>query len=150
VGFFPLLNYLSAPPAAPPGLPPSRPITRRKFARDEDDLLRSLDTQFGESSWDTVARHMGIRTARQCRDRWKHYVSPELVNDPWSESDDQVLLARYGEFGPQWARIAKFFPGRTDITVKNRYISIQGRISRELQAAQKQGARAAQNQDSRP
>jgi hypothetical protein len=107
-------------------------IARHKFAPEEDELLRNLVTQLGSSDWTAIAAHFHNRTARQCRERWRHYVSPEVVVGSWSESDDQMLMRKVAEFGPRWSAIAQLFPGRTDIGVKNRYISLVGKKTREL------------------
>jgi hypothetical protein len=111
--------------------PHDKKISRRKFTPDEDDLLRNLVTQIGKSDWATIAQHFPNRTSRQCRDRWKHYVSPEVVTGHWSEADESLLLSKVNEFGPKWSTIAQFFPGRTDIGIKNRYISITGQKAKD-------------------
>jgi hypothetical protein len=119
----------------PMGDPRERKISRRKFTPDEDELLRNLVMQLGTSDWSAIAHHFPCRTPRQCRDRWKHYVSPEVVVGGWSEADEAILLRKVAEFGPRWSAIAQLFPGRTDIGVKNRYISITGRKAKEYGAA---------------
>jgi hypothetical protein len=111
--------------------PRDKKISRRKFTPDEDDLLRNLVMQLGKSDWTTIAQHFPNRTQRQCRDRWKHYVSPEVVTGNWSEADEALLLSKVVELGPKWSIITQFFPGRTDIGVKNRYISLAGRKGKD-------------------
>ena len=106
------------------------PISRRKFTHEEDEKLKSLVSTFGVGDWRNIAAHMDNRNARQCRERWKHYLSPTVSNGPWTETEDELLRIKYNELGPQWSRIAKFFPTRTDITVKNRWISMNGRARR--------------------
>ncbi|KAH0788984.1 Myb-like DNA-binding domain containing protein [Histomonas meleagridis] len=103
------------------------PISRRKFSNEEDEKLKSLVLTYGTNDWRNIASQMNNRNARQCRERWKHYLSPSVSNGPWSEAEDELLREKYKELGSQWSRIAKFFPKRTDITVKNRWISLNGR-----------------------
>jgi hypothetical protein len=118
-------------------LPPKdRQITRRKFTPDEDDLLRNVVAQCGTGDWNLVAQNMQSRTARQCRERWRNYVSPEVLTGHWSREDEDTLLAKVGEMGPRWATIAQLFPGRTDIGVKNHYISIAGKKLKEISQSQ--------------
>ena len=115
----------------PPGMPIRKtPISRRKFSKEEDEKLKNLVSIIGISDWQNIAAHMENRNSRQCRERWKHYLSPSVSNDPWSESEDKLLCEKYNELGPRWSKIAKFFPKRTDITVKNRWISLNGRAKR--------------------
>jgi hypothetical protein len=107
-------------------------ISRHKFTPDEDDLLRQLVTQYGQNEWGSIAQHFQSRTSRQCRDRWRHYINPQVVTGNWTEADDQLLLAKVAELGQRWSAIAQLFPGRTDIGVKNHYISITGRKTKDV------------------
>ena len=127
-----LLNWLQNSHAAVQNNAAQKPtISRRKFSHEEDEKLKSFVDTFGENDWHNIATHMGNRNARQCRERWKHYLSPNVSTGPWTESEDQLLNEKYNEFGPQWSRISKFFPNRTDITVKNRWISLHGKSRKQ-------------------
>ena len=92
-----------------------------KFTPEEDDRLRWLVQQHGTNSWNLIAKLMGNRNARQCRERWKNYVNPELRNEPWNQEEDRLLVEKYGEFGPRWNKIAKFFVNRSDNSLRNRW-----------------------------
>jgi hypothetical protein len=73
---------------------PEHKISRHKFTPDEDELLRTLVAQLGGSDWNAISVHFHNRTARQCRDRWRHYISPELLTGNWTEAEDQIRRAR--------------------------------------------------------
>jgi hypothetical protein len=92
-----------------------------KFSLDEDLVLRRLVFELGEDNWHGVAAAMGDRNARQCRERWFNYLSPNIRNVPWTREEDILLLEQVREQGPRWHEIARFFPMRTDINIKNRY-----------------------------
>ena len=105
-------------------------ISRHKFSQEEDDLLRKLVNEHGTTNWRFIAESIPGRSARQCRDRWKNYLMPGIAKGPWSPEEDALLEEKYKEMGPQWSRIAKFFPNRTDINIKNRWATRGGRMNR--------------------
>ncbi|OHT16854.1 Myb-like DNA-binding domain containing protein [Tritrichomonas foetus] len=94
---------------------------RMKFLPDEDDMLRKLVNEYGESSWVQISSQMKGRNVRQCRERWKHYLSATCSSkDPFTEEEDRILIEKYLQLGPKWTKIAKFLKGRSDIQVKAR------------------------------
>ena len=108
---------------------------KQKFTASEDSALQALVKKHGTSDWKLIAEHMPNRTSRQCRERWKYYIAPSLqpgVTNEWTKEDDQKLLQKYSEIGPKWSQIARFFPTRTDINLKNRYHRLQRLQSKGL------------------
>jgi hypothetical protein len=103
---------------------------RNKFAPDEDMKLVDLVGRFGESRWWEVSKQLPGRNARQCRDRWLNYLSPKVINQPWTDEEERELVAKHSQFGPLWRHIATFFPGRTDINIKSHWLLMQRRIRR--------------------
>jgi hypothetical protein len=97
------------------------PSCRHRFSPSEDQSLISLVRQNGACKWQSIASLMPGRTARQCRDRFMNYLTPNLSRDPWTTGEDQVLLEKFKEVGPHWSRIAPFLPGRSANAVKNRW-----------------------------
>ena len=93
---------------------------RNQFTPTEDVLLRLIISQIGTSNWQAVAQRIGNRTARQCRDRWNHYLSPYTNHSEWTPEEDAILLENYRILGPKWGKIATLFPGRTDVSTRNR------------------------------
>jgi hypothetical protein len=61
------------------------------------------------------------RSSRQCKDRWVHYLAPDIIVAGWSSGDDALLLKKVDELGRKWRQIEPFFTGRPDISLKNRY-----------------------------
>lgn len=97
--------------------------TRRPFTVDEDAKLMEIMNHQEFVSWDMVASQMPDRSSRQCRERWVNYLSPNIRNDPWTDTEDQLLLEKINEMGRCWSNIGHFFNGRSENDVKNRWYS---------------------------
>lgn len=97
------------------------------FTPQEDCLLLDLVSQFGVESWATIASYMDKRNARQCKDRYTSYLSPTINKGPFSAEEDDLLRQKYNEIGPKWVKISKYFPNRTDISVKCRWAVLNRR-----------------------
>jgi hypothetical protein len=103
----------------------SKPVLHRKhFTTAEDSLLKILVLEHGTKDFKKIASFMNGRTARQARERYQNYLAPEINHGPWSRAEDALLQVKFAELGPKWAAIAEFFPGRCDVSVKNRWNSI--------------------------
>ena len=96
-------------------------IERHKFSKPEDERLTDLVYQYGTKKWRTIASLMEDRTPRQCRERWKYYLNPDLKVGNWTEEEDDLIIEKRDELGPKWMKISKFFQNRTDAMIKNRY-----------------------------
>lgn len=98
-----------------------KPYIRNTFTKEEDEILRTYVNRFGTSNWQLISEHVPGRNARQCKERWFNYLAPEIENGPWSPEEDALLQEKYKEIGPRWTQIAKYFPSRSDVNVKNRW-----------------------------
>ena len=110
---------------------PEHRHAKHKFTPEEDERLTLIVKQFGESNWKMIAEQMGTRNCRQCRERWKNYLSPNVCKDPWTPQEDTLLQEKYKEYGSQWSLIAKFFPSRTDVNLKNRWVVLTNHTVQE-------------------
>jgi hypothetical protein len=93
---------------------------RRRFTDSEDGLLNRLVEQLGTESWATIATGIPGRTARQCRSRWKHYLSGRQ-DVAWTQDEDDLIEEKVAEIGAKWTRIGQLLKNRTDIEVKARW-----------------------------
>jgi hypothetical protein len=99
-------------------------IHKVKFTQDEDLKLAELVATHGEADWPSISRQMGNRTVRQCRERWCNYLAPSVCTAAWTPEEDALLLEKFREFGSRWRSMTQFFPGRTDINLKNHYMTL--------------------------
>jgi hypothetical protein len=100
---------------------PNQRAPRNYFSKQEDQHLKNLIDQFGENDWDAIATQMPGRTRRQCKERWTHYLSPNVINNPFTKTEDDLLIAKVQTIGHQWKRMESLFPGHKDHCLKNRY-----------------------------
>lgn len=98
--------------------------TKSKFTALEDSKLKDLVNQYGTLDWKKISNYMTGRTARQCRERWINYLSPNTNSSPFTSDEDELLRKLYSEIGPKWAQMSKSFHNRTDINLKNRWITL--------------------------
>lgn len=95
---------------------------RQKFTSEEDDIIIGLVGDEKFPNWNEIATHIKGRTGRQCRERYQHYLSPNLSCEPWTLQEDRIVFKLYKMYGSKWALIAKHFNGRrTNNSIKNRW-----------------------------
>jgi hypothetical protein len=93
---------------------------------DEDAKLKSLVNLHG-LKWANVAKALGGRRGKQCRERWNNHLNPDVSQGPWTAAEDSTIFEMQAAVGNQWANISKMVPGRTEHAVKNRYYSMMSK-----------------------
>lgn len=84
-----------------------------------------LVQHFGDENWALIASKVKGRSTRQCRERYKNYLSPSINNSPWTQEEEELLYEKYSIYGPKWKLIADFFKNRTDINIKNHWLKLE-------------------------
>ena len=66
-----------------------------------------------------------MRNGKQCRERWRNHLRPELNKGDWTQEEDVAIWSRVQQLGTKWAQISELYmPLRTDNDIKNRWNSI--------------------------
>ena len=122
------------------------PVKRRKkfskqvWTHAEDEKLREAVERVNKTNtsmfWSKVAESLPGRVGRQCRDRWVNHLRPKVNKEVWTKDEDQLLFDAIQTHGTQWSEISrlKILPGRTDLSLKNRYYSCLRREERKGRA----------------
>lgn len=112
---------------------PKRNIKRHKFTFEEDLKLRKLVLSSGDDiDWERISSKMGNKlSTRQCRERYRNYLSPHLNHGPWSKEEDEILFIKFSELGPHWSKMVKFFKGRSEASIKNHYAKLNYKSRKE-------------------
>ncbi|XP_043699813.1 transcription factor MYB27-like [Telopea speciosissima] len=95
-------------------------LRKGTWLEEEDELLVTFVTIFGERRWDSIAKASGLRrNGKSCRLRWLNYLRPDLKHGRINAEEEQIILHLHQCWGNKWSKIARKLPGRTDNEVKN-------------------------------
>lgn len=116
---------------------------RTRFTKEDDARLKSIVAEYRMLGWNVISKIMGNKSSRKCRERFRNYLSPELTRMRFTVEEDARLEALFEEYGGQWSKLVKSFPGRSDVMLKNRWCSMVGHKVRREQAQRKALSKAS-------
>jgi hypothetical protein len=96
---------------------------RVRWTPAEDAIIMHARMAVPPELWEGIAGRLDERTPRECRDRWHHYLSPEIRSEPWTHEEDALLVEKINEMGPAWKFMVPLFHKRTEDEIKGRWIS---------------------------
>lgn len=107
-------------------------LRKGPWHKEEDELLVTFVTLFGERRWDYIAKASGLkRSGKSCSLRWLNYLRPNIKHGYISTEEEQIIIQLHKKWGNKWSRIARSLSGRTDNEIKNYW---RTRIRKKIQA----------------
>ena len=98
-------------------------VVRGTWSEEEDQLLKMAIARLGTRKWQEICKYVPTRTPKQCRERWFNCLDPNIKRTAFEPWEDQIIIEKQKIIGNHWSRIAKFLPGRSPGSVKNRWYS---------------------------
>ena len=98
-------------------------LIKGSWTLEEDNTIIKFVAEHGTKNWTKLALLLPGRIGKQCRERWRNHLDPEVKRQPWTKEEDDILIDLHSTLGNQWVKIAESLPGRSDNCVKNRWNS---------------------------
>jgi hypothetical protein len=98
-------------------------LVKGSWTREEDETIIEFVQREGTKNWTQLAALLPGRIGKQCRERWRNHLDPEVNREAWTEAEDEILIDLHERIGNQWVKITESLPGRSDNAIKNRWNS---------------------------
>ncbi|KAJ6245814.1 transcription repressor myb5 [Anaeramoeba flamelloides] len=98
-------------------------LKKGPWTKEEDNLLIKSVKTHGDLNWAFISSQIPKRTSKQCRERWKNQLDPNIKRSSWTKEEDEILIKKQILYGNSWCKIKVFLPGRPDNMIKNRWNS---------------------------
>jgi hypothetical protein len=120
-----------------PNIDRTPPGRTGKWKEDEDNKLKDAVQMHGSKKWGDVAALVPGRTRKQCCNRWKEFLDPNVDRakgrtGKWAEDEDSKLkdaVQRHG--GQDWDATTALVPGRTKHQCQSRWQTLRRSTEQE-------------------
>lgn len=58
-------------------------------------------------------------TGKQCREKWKSDLAPDVTKDPYTHQEEYILCRAHSVHGNMWSALTRYLPGRSQNSIKN-------------------------------
>jgi hypothetical protein len=102
-------------------------LKKSNWTKEEDDYLKEVveRCRFGSYiPWAKVTYFMTGRSKTQVFNHWAYSLNPSIKKGRFTKEEDILMVAAVRRHGTDFARVARFLPGRTSTQVRDRYRSV--------------------------
>ncbi|KAJ3436467.1 transcription factor myb3r-4 [Anaeramoeba flamelloides] len=103
----------------------------------EDQLLLRCVERLGNTVWPQVSGLLPGRNPKQCRERWRNQLNPNINRGPFTKEEEELLIKKQAELGTRWCVLSTFFKGRPDNMLKNYWYSLQAQKKKQKNSKKK-------------
>jgi len=104
-------------------------LVKGPWTQEEDQKLIAWVEKEGPGKWAQAANLIPGRSGKQCRERWFNNLNPDVRKGNWTKAEDELIFQLYQKYGSSWSKIAKYVPGRTENSIKNRFYSTLRKVA---------------------
>lgn len=111
---------------------------RHMWTKEEDDLLKKVVKAHSNSTWKEIAYELNNankkikKTGKQCRERFRNYLDISVINKTWTRDEKILFMLLHSVYGNRWGEIAKFYPNKNDLLMKNFFYSYMRKILKKI------------------
>ena len=96
-------------------------LVKGSWTREEDEIIIKFVKENGTKNWRKLCDLLPGRIGKQCRERWRNHLDPNINHKPWTKEEDELLLKYHGMYGNKWVLLSSLIPKRSDNAIKNRW-----------------------------
>lgn len=98
-------------------------LIKGSWTKEEDQKIINFVNQNGTHNWGKLASLLPGRIGKQCRERWRNHLDPNINHNPWTHEEDDELIRLHQLYGNAWVKISLLMKNRSDNDIKNRWNS---------------------------
>jgi hypothetical protein len=74
-------------------------LVRKAWSESEDQRLRDAVQAYGGHDWPAIAKHVGTRGPKPCRERWCNHLKPGVHKGAFTKHEDALIVKFVDEHG---------------------------------------------------
>ena len=106
--------------------------SRTNWSSQEDNILKKLASNSEKYNWSKFSFILKTKSAKQCRERWKNYLDPNIDLSPLNTNEQKLIIKLQKEIGNKWSKMRKFLKNRTENQIKNFFYKFERNQNKKM------------------